>query len=695
MEYRYQALPPPAEYGRSPPFTRVLYLAPGVGDESPLAASLEVVDIQNTAPYEALSYMWGPATDEPREYLWLGPCPLPIKPNLEAALRALRLRALARRLWIDAVCINQDDVDERSRQVRYMRLVYKHATRVIVWLGLKTAGVEQAFELARRLAQAKEVLDCPEASGVRPGEALDEDAVSGFVASMLGELPPVVIQHLSNLFARPYFTRTWCIQEVVAASWVIVKVEEIEMPFLELISTIPFVVEWRREVSLDKPFTLWYSLYVKRHLRLPFGASEVEGSMGDLLHLLEIGRGFQATDIRDKFFAMLGVCDEGLEPVLALTQVNGSSTAGMLHVLRRGISRFNGFMQSISPNGGDFGMPRALRPDYRKDVVAVYTDLTRFLVRKSPRMLDVLDHVQHNQDPSAGEYPSWVPKWFEPTSCYPMKGCFLAGLCDGHFRYFAELHDCSLRGQPARPKVLSLDGFRVDVVQSVTGVMEFGFADDERTTAAIEAAWAQLFPFPMLARDAPPYRNGEPLEVALCNALAACPLGFVVGSMSAKLNVGRASAIGIPSEQERGGDGEQAQKCQREIANFLAHVAQRRSRTSPPGQGAWRGSSAFLADAPDAFVHFMAGVRMYSLNRRAFLTRDGRLGVGPKMMQPGDEVAVFFGGRLPFVIRPRAGHHVFVGSCYVRDDELMWGTETEKIKFEKPGSAPVFTFELR
>ncbi|KXX78562.1 Heterokaryon incompatibility protein 6, OR allele [Madurella mycetomatis] len=84
----------------------------------------------------------------------------------------------------------------------------------------------------------------------------------------------------------------------------------------------------------------------------------------------------------------------------------------------------------------------------------------------------------------------------------------------------------------------------------------------------------------------------------------------------------------------------------------------------------------------------MAAVRMYSLNRHAFLTRNGRIGIGPKVMQPGDEVALLLGGKLPFVLRPRSDHHVFVSACYVRDDDVMWGVETEKVRFNKPGARP-------
>jgi len=690
MEYRYQPLPPLPELGRSPPFSRVLRLAPGLHRDEPLHAVLEPVDVSATTPYEALSYTWG--TDPPSDYLWLGDCPLPIKPNLEAALRALRLPGHVRRLWVDAVCIDQSNVDERTRQVHYMRLVYKHSTRVIVWLGVRTPGVEHAFAAASRLSQAMEVLR--EAGGESGYSGVDPQAAEAFVDSAAGDLPRTSLHHLSELFDRPYWTRTWCIQEVVAAPWATVKVEDLEIPFLDLMSTFTLVAEWRREVELDKPFAFWSLISAERLPHRPLPPSAVPGSMGSLLSVLEHARGFQATDIRDKVFAMFGICDEVLRPALAWTQTGNSNPGLAIRALRRVITKVNDFGQRHSADP-DFGVPLALRPDYRKPAADVYVDVTRFLMSKPPRMLDVLGHLQHNADPSpSDEYPSWVPKWFEPSSCFAMRGAFLAGLCDGHFKSFAELHDTPLRGRPIRPRVLSLDGFRVDVVDKVSDVLEFGFDDNERTVAAVGRAWAQLFPFPMFGAETPPYQSGESLGVAFCSALGASSLGFIMGSVIRNFTQGRLSVL--PPEASMGdrGIGPLSERCEREIANFLAYLRQRQLGSD----GTTRGEApAIFAPAEDAdtFIHYIAGVRMFSLNRRVFVTRAGRVGIGPKVTRPGDEVAVLLGGRLPFILRPQPDHHQLLGATYVHDHALMWGDETEKVRFNKPGAAARVTFELR
>jgi len=60
---------------------------------------------------------------------------LQITTNLDSALRHLRKPHNAIRLWIDAICINQADTNERSEQVRQMRDIYMYASKVIIWLG--------------------------------------------------------------------------------------------------------------------------------------------------------------------------------------------------------------------------------------------------------------------------------------------------------------------------------------------------------------------------------------------------------------------------------------------------------------------------------------------------------------------------------------------------------------------------------
>lgn len=133
---------------------RFLVLQPGSGSD-PLVGSLQVgsldsADIEQLAPYEAISYVWGSGT---RQYeLACDGAVLPLTQSIYDALNRVRLPDQPRRLWADQACINQDDIPERSQQVKLMNLVYKNATRVLVWLGRDPDGVaEEAGQMIRHL----------------------------------------------------------------------------------------------------------------------------------------------------------------------------------------------------------------------------------------------------------------------------------------------------------------------------------------------------------------------------------------------------------------------------------------------------------------------------------------------------------------------------------------------------------------
>lgn len=119
------------------------------------------------AGYEALSYVWG----DPRSVcsILVNEKAFPVTHNLFLALKHLRLPYNERKLWVDAICINQEDVEERSQQVQIMQKIYWRARRVIVWLGervqkpvlipnlinadysgIRLAGEENPFETVNR-----------------------------------------------------------------------------------------------------------------------------------------------------------------------------------------------------------------------------------------------------------------------------------------------------------------------------------------------------------------------------------------------------------------------------------------------------------------------------------------------------------------------------------------------------------------
>jgi hypothetical protein len=150
--FQYKPLPSGRKGGHALLQTRFLTLLPG-GKSEGLRCLLEVSNIENALPYEALSYVWGSG-----DAVYPVSCnnmTISIKRNLYQALCYLRFPSQPRRLWVDAICIDQSNVSERSRQVAYMTKIYRQASTVLVWLGLKSPGIEEAFQLASELAELK------------------------------------------------------------------------------------------------------------------------------------------------------------------------------------------------------------------------------------------------------------------------------------------------------------------------------------------------------------------------------------------------------------------------------------------------------------------------------------------------------------------------------------------------------------
>lgn len=93
--------------------------------------------------YETLSYTWD--SQIPSRPITCNGSKILITPNVEAALKQMRRQFLSRRLWIDSICIDQDNLRERGQQVSLMGSIYQQATRVVVWLGAGDQATARAI----------------------------------------------------------------------------------------------------------------------------------------------------------------------------------------------------------------------------------------------------------------------------------------------------------------------------------------------------------------------------------------------------------------------------------------------------------------------------------------------------------------------------------------------------------------------
>jgi hypothetical protein len=380
----------------------------------------------------------------------------------------------------------------------------------------------EAFDFARRLSELQKDMNetATSASDGRTLYSMKTEADVIMLESMVAE--PRATDALARLLTGQYFERVWCIQEVVASQRCIAKCGQHEIDFFDLLSLQTYVCNFRGVIldaqGLDYPdgtVSFWSTFVLARRKILVLRKRQfVEGSVGKMFTLLGGIRNFKCTDPRDRIFALLGISDEGLQPVLALTQVEGAHNSRALSLLRRGVIWLSDKVNSLGPDI-NFLRPAALRPNYSKPVREVYRDFTRFSVRQQPRKLDILSLVQHTTHPLQDNWPSWVPKLHEERSVSLLPpGLCLAGIpMRGHYRYFAELHDSPLNGPSVEPNVLQLDGYRVDLVDAVSDLIHYKYTEKP----PIEAIWSQLFNFALFPRPSFQYTGtSEALDVASC-----------------------------------------------------------------------------------------------------------------------------------------------------------------------------------
>ncbi|KAF7943345.1 hypothetical protein EAE96_011272 [Botrytis aclada] len=195
----------------SPNFIRLVKIGPRSDEKELIELSLHQTRLRNAPKYEALSYEWGTQTcDKP---VLCDGSELRVKTNLAAALNRLRLANDTRWMWIDAICIDQENIPERNEQVTMMRDIYALADRVLIWIGDELAYSKQAFETITKFAklwQKREVIRLQAGDNRPPLRAKPSTAEKLFLV-----LEDVSLwESLFTLFSSTYFERTWIIQEI-------------------------------------------------------------------------------------------------------------------------------------------------------------------------------------------------------------------------------------------------------------------------------------------------------------------------------------------------------------------------------------------------------------------------------------------------------------------------------------------------
>ncbi|KAE9374317.1 HET-domain-containing protein [Stipitochalara longipes BDJ] len=198
---------------------RLLHLAPRyasiwqyatslLNPSKPISCALERVSLENHPKYSALSYRWGGISRQ----ILVHDRPFTVTDKLEIALQHLQQDWETLTLWIDAICINQQDTEEKTQQVRQMTDIYRGADQVLIWLGPAADGSDQVMGWLQSTSQVcqKNLEDASSQINVH-AIATFANRFKNLDSSFLDGFPGAQYR---NLCHREWWSRTWVIQEL-------------------------------------------------------------------------------------------------------------------------------------------------------------------------------------------------------------------------------------------------------------------------------------------------------------------------------------------------------------------------------------------------------------------------------------------------------------------------------------------------
>ncbi|KAM0308667.1 hypothetical protein ACHAO8_009804 [Botrytis cinerea] len=580
---------------------RLLKLLPNVSgvDNAAIKCDTYVVSLSTRPQYEALSYVWGGQGTE-KDTIWIAGTKFEVTKNLHNALCNLRLRNSVRTLWIDQICINQDDPDEKSWQVQMMLDIYRLSLRCLAWMGeirddIELTDAKAGVEFCEYMAILSEVEDDKEVP------------VPTFIASLDHFKRAMrALRSISNS-ENLWWTRIWTVQEAVLP------------PNLCLVWG-PLHLEWN---VLSQASENWISgtrptpiHYVLSKTNLDF----LDDLMCQViwitstkyqrdrypLDLMIRWRMRGATDPRDKVFALLGLIEKGQLPNMGDCDYKVSTLFADINSYTQYDMYYNHHIRISA---------------WVVEVATHYASNTIDLISCESDLRPLAMELRILEDPTPG-----IPHWALDLKACPSNS-------EGYYPLHGYPHYNAANDRPMDRELLLNSAAKTKIVLSLKGILV-------DTIKFVEG--------PQYA----PSKNisNEKLVQTLSTwaVLANCSSG-----------IDRQQAFGRML-----------------IGDFVRNDQD------------WVLSRASSGDAHDAFAFATSGRPPPNAARQTiwrmvkdasfFITEKGAIGLGNRETKPGDEIWIFYGGKMPFTIKKRVDNPVeydFIGRCYV--DGIMFGEAFE------------------
>lgn len=598
---------------------RVVLLAPGQWDDE-ISCHLVNSSLESPLEYEALSYVW--AQEPGHRYIRLNDSMHQITTNLFLALRRLRKASEARCIWIDALCINQENDEEKNHQVALMGSIYELCTRALLWLGdyeSPAGSPRQTLTIEQAETQSWEEISKEQSGMQDKGFAamttIHELSVNKhpLATSMFEEgvksderNDPHHLRSFSSLFGLPWWTRIWTFQEAI-------------LPPMAIVLYGSFAVKWEVLEMANNCFF--------QHVRTccyEFFNMAGKGNFS-----------FEFNDTMSRFRDRVGS--------LALWRTGRKSNTDKIQLLHRMLWDHRS-RQASEPRdlfygllGLTGGMVPDLMVDYRLPCEAVFKIATLLSIQQTGKL-----YILQRSKNSHVRKPSWIydfdtvfssDVWgLERASMFREAIFFTAAGTSKSVAFWNDFEQdhLELKGIFCSEVVLvgdslSSDGYTSRGLSSILIKWESlakGFYSNPKTDTPYGRDWMSEY-LRTIVSDFVPDRE-------------------------AQFGARRVCAADLP---------------------IIRGVVDKAIRMEQPP------SAIFDRILYDGIISSLT-------NRTFFITADGYVGLGSPEL--GDEIWVLSGGDTPFILRPSvsdSGCHQLIGSCYVQglmDGEAMVDVEAKQ-----------------
>ncbi|KAF4335047.1 heterokaryon incompatibility [Fusarium beomiforme] len=669
--------------------------------QGPVICSIDTFELDSAPPFAALSYSWGKDPGEPY-WIYCDGQRIPVRVNLFRALNSLSEPPMLiirqenhplkksefhgpetclepetnyriRRLWVDALCINQEDNVEKPAQVQEMGRIYSKAARVISWVVPDVDFTMDGFKLfdwGKRayLGIFNETVhleeDCEKVHGVPTHDNPGWREIKAF-------------------FRNEYFERSWVVQEVALAKKAVLVLDRLEIDW-HLVGGVAGVFEEMK---------MWQTKDKQCPYRLPLKKNPFENARKlrslyvhpdkthDMLNLLVHLREWKCGDPVDKVYSLFGITNSPIRT--AKYGINKyelfRETARALIQQRQNLDVMS-FVPQTQFHWGPYGDFPAV--EFMEDVFLEDSN-GRMIFRwmEEPGQPDRSVVFTEREDYADGVPPSWAPAW-DLSDPGPQN----ASLLNEKYGYAASSSEPPTISVLQNDSLLSASGLRLGTIEICSDVI--GNFADFYITNKDPIDTVKCFSS-VLGSDYPSKHSAEAFNKRWDFALAIVA-GYPTVDLSPTLNVSTRNMVRTyweatletpfldPKEMPEGEDEVPAAETSTHagavpsvIPNDFIQWFNKNKISTTIGNHRLVRLPGELKDSDNecngcrVAGSYCARLCKMAYHRRVFYIKSGHFGLGPANMKVGDQVVVLFGGKVLFVLRRKHDYYRLIGDCYL------------------------------